>query len=156
MVTGATNSWLFMNLFLISFTAELSSAKLKWLSRNPIINPTGTGNTFDFSCKCPEMINDSKNRFNISVQSTHTEQLLAALYIMRTAWIQYLGIKPHFMEVKFKIWRFEQNSYSLLFWCIHLQIYTLVFVSATEQTSSIQSKEIRPIWLATTCVETSV
>jgi len=46
-----------MNMFMISFTAELFSAKLKRLSRNPIMNPTGTGNTFDFSFKCPEMIN---------------------------------------------------------------------------------------------------
>lgn len=57
MVIGETNSWLLMNMFMISFTAELFSAKLKRLSRNPIMNPTGTGNTFDFSFKCPEMIN---------------------------------------------------------------------------------------------------
>jgi hypothetical protein len=114
MVTGATNSWLFMNLFMISFTADLSSAKLKWLSRNPIINPTGIGNTFDFSFKCPEMINDSKSRFSVSVQRKHTDQLVIALYIMWTAWFKYMGIKPHFMEAKFKVRRFVQNSYSFL------------------------------------------
>ena len=29
MIIGATNSWLLMNLFMISFTAELLSTKLK-------------------------------------------------------------------------------------------------------------------------------
>jgi len=94
MVTGETNSWSLMNLFMISFTAELFSTKLKLLSRNPIMNPMGTGNTFDFSFKCPEMINGSKNRISVSVQRTHTEQLRIALYILRPACIQYLALNP--------------------------------------------------------------
>jgi hypothetical protein len=85
MVIGATTSWSLMNLFMISFTAELFSTKLKLLSRNPIMNPTGTGNTFGFSFKCPEMINGCKNRISVSVQRTQNVQLRIALYIVRTA-----------------------------------------------------------------------
>jgi hypothetical protein len=115
MVIGVTNSWLFMNKFMISFATKLVSAKLKWLNRNRIINPMGTESAFDFHFKCTEKFNGCKNRIRVHVQRLHKEPHLTALYIMRTAWFQYPGIQTHYMEVKLKkVFRTETIKSSFL------------------------------------------
>jgi hypothetical protein len=128
MVIGVTNSWLFMERFMISFATKLVSANLKWLTGNRITNSMGTESAFDFHFKCTEMINGCKNRISVHVQRLHREPLLTALYIMRTAWFQYRGIQTHYMEVKLKRRLVGQKPLSLVFWRIHLRFSSFVLM----------------------------